>query len=127
MMSLISGFAAFALFLSLLGIYGVSAFAAHQRGHEVAIRMAIGASKGDIIRMFLRETTFVLAIGIAIGSFAAAAVADLLRTQIFGVEPFDLSTVVASAAVMAAAGLAATWWPANRVAGQSPRRALNES
>jgi predicted permease len=126
LMSLLTGFAGFAVFLALLGIYGVSAFAAQQREQEVAIRIAIGASRSDVVRMFLRESMRVLAAGIAIGALGSMAVANLLRKQIFGVEPFDVSTLTAATVLMVIAGSAATWWPAKRAASKNPLRALSE-
>lgn len=126
LMSSLTGFALFALFLSLLGIYGVAAFAAHQREREVAIRMAIGASRADIIRMFLKESAGVLAIGVVVGSLGAGAIANLLRTQIFGVEPFDSLALIAAVIVMVTAGLAATLGPAQRAAAANPVSALQE-
>jgi len=125
LMSSLTGFAAFALFLSVLGIYGVAAFAAHQREKEVAIRMAVGASRGDIVRLFLRESALVLGVGVLIGSAGAAVVAGLLRTQIFGVQPFAISAFLAPAVLIVGAGLVATLLPAQKAAGKSPLVALH--
>ena len=68
----------------------------------------------------------VLAAGVALGLLGAAAVADLLKRQIFGVKPFDPPALFAAAALMIAAGLAAGWWPAQRAAAKNPVRALND-
>ena len=125
LMSSLTGFAAFALLLSVLGIYGVAAFAAHQREKEVAIRMAVGASRADIVRLFLRESSLVLGVGVLIGSAGAAAVAGLLRTQVFGVQPFEISAFAGPALLVLGAGLIATLLPARRAAGKNPVRALN--
>ncbi len=125
--ALMSGFAAFAVLLALLGIYGVTAYTVQQREREVAIRMALGATGRMVVRMFLQQGGRVLGIGLAGGLIAATVVARLLEHQIHGVQPFDLSTFIMTAAVMMLAGLLATWWPARRAAARNPNDALNES
>ncbi|MBX3277725.1 MAG: ABC transporter permease [Acidobacteria bacterium] len=127
LMSLLTGFAAFAVLLALLGIYGVTAYAVQQREREIAIRLALGATPGAILRLFLRQGGLVLALGIAGGLLGANAVAKALASQLHGVPPFDVVTLVGACAVMAFIGLAAILWPARRAAQQDPMRALNEN
>jgi putative ABC transport system permease protein len=127
LMSLLTGFAMFAALLSLLGIYSVTAYAVQQREREVAIRIALGATPGAILRLFLRQSGLVLGLGIIGGLFAATAVAKTLASQLHGVRPFDLVTLAAACAVMAIIGLLAILWPARRAARQDPMRALNEN
>ena len=122
----LSGCAIFALLLAMLGIYGVTAYGVHQRQREVAIRMALGAAPGTVVRMFLREGATVLAAGVAAGLLATIAIVRLVEQQIFGIEPFDISTVFGVCLLTAAAMLAATWWPARRAAGASPAAALGD-
>jgi predicted permease len=127
LMAILTGFALFATLLASLGIYGVTAYAVQQREREVAIRVALGATPGAILRLFLRQGGLVLAIGVAGGLFAAAAVAKTLASQLHGVEPFDVSTLVGACAVMVAVGLMVILWPASRATRQDPIRALNEN
>jgi putative ABC transport system permease protein len=126
LMSLMTGFAVFALSLTLVGMYGVFAFAAQQRKREVAIRMAVGASPGEIVRLFLKEASIVVLIGLAIGSAGAIALGRLLRQQVYGVGLLDPLTLFAAVALVVATGIAAVWWPAQRAATQPPLRALRE-
>ena len=125
--SMLTGFAAFTVFLALLGIYGVTAYAVQQREREIAIRMALGATGDTIVRMFLKEVGVVLAAGVAGGLFAAVVVARMLEQQIHGVKPLDPSTFAATCALMITTGVLATWWPARRAATRSPNGMLNES
>lgn len=127
LMSLLTGFALFAALLAVIGIYGVTAYAVGQREREVAIRMALGATPGAILRMFLRQGGFVLALGIVGGLFAAIAIAKTLASQLYGVAPFDVVTLIGACAIMALIGLLAMLWPARRAAQQDPLRALNEN
>jgi len=127
LMSVLTGFALFAASIALLGIYGVTAYAVQQREREVAIRIALGATPGAILRMFLRQGGLVLAMGITGGLFAAAAVAKTLASQLHGVPTFDVVTLTGACAMMTAIGLLATLWPARRAAGQNPIKALKEN
>jgi putative ABC transport system permease protein len=117
-------FALFAASLALLGIYGVTAYAAQQREREIAIRIAIGATAGTVIRMFLRDSGKVLLVGIAGGVFGSSAVSRILQSQLHGVEPFDPWTLAATCILLITAGLFATWVPTRRVACTDPMSAL---
>ncbi len=122
---LLSGFAVAALFLAMLGIYGVTAYTVQQRHHEVAIRVALGATGRKIVRMFLREGAVLLGAGMALGLAGGAVLSQLLRTYIFGVERFDVLTWAAACTLLVATGLIAAWWPAQRAAAGAPAAALN--
>jgi predicted permease len=124
--SMLTGFAIFAALLAVLGIYGVTAYAVQQREREMAIRIALGATGRAVIRMFLNDGALVLVSGIACGLLAAAAVTRMLEHQLYGVQRFDASTLVATCALMAVAGLLATWWPARRAAIKDPLPLLKE-
>jgi predicted permease len=117
-------FALFAALLALLGIYGVTAYAVQQREREIAIRMAIGATSGTVIRMFLRNSAKVLLFGTAGGVFGASAVTRILQSQLHGVERYDPWTIAVTWVFLAAAGLFATWLPALRVARTDPMTGL---
>jgi len=127
LMSVLTGFALFAAVIALLGIYGVTAYAVQQREREVAIRIALGASPGAILRLFLRQGGLVLAMGIAGGLLAAAAVAKTLASQLHGVPPFDVVALAVACAVMTAIGVLAILLPARRAAHQNPMTSLNEN
>lgn len=122
--ALFSGFGAFATGLALLGVYGVVAFVVEQREREVAVRIAVGASGGAVLRLFAREAAGMLAAGLGTGLLAAVLLGRILRTQLYGVpavEPFTL----AAAALLVTTGMAlATWWPARRATRIDPALVL---
>ena len=124
--TMLTGFAVFAALLAVLGIYGVTGYAVQQREREIAVRVAVGASRGAIIRLFLREGVRVLAIGLGLGLFGAFWAVKILETQVYGVQPFDLMTRVAACILMVTAGLVAIWWPARRAALRNPMSVLKE-
>jgi putative ABC transport system permease protein len=117
-------FAVFAALLALLGIYGVTAYAVQQREREIAIRMAIGATAGAVIRMFLRNSAKVLLLGVAGGVFGASAISRILQSQLHGVERYDPWTMAVTCVFLITAGLFATWLPAHRVARTDPMTGL---
>jgi len=127
MSSMLTGFAAFTALLAMLGIYGVVAYAAQQRGREMAIRQAIGATRPAVIALFLRDGGRVLAAGLALGIGAAAGVARVLEHQLYGVRPFDVATLAGACLVMTAAGVVAVWWSASRGVGRDPVAVLNDA
>jgi putative ABC transport system permease protein len=118
--SMLTGFAASAAFLAILGIYGVTAYAAQQREREVAIRMALGAPRRAVLVLFLKEGGLVLVAGIAAGLVSTYPVARALSNQLEGVQSVDALTIAATCALLFLAGLAAIWWPARRASGRSP-------
>jgi predicted permease len=122
--AVLTAFALFAALLALLGIYGVAAYAAQQREREIAIRIAIGATAGTVIGMFLRDSGKVLLVGIAGGVFGGAAVSRVLQSQLHGVERFDPWTLATTCILLTTAGLFATWLPTRRAACTDPMTAL---
>ena len=124
--AMLTGFAVFAAFLAVLGIYGVTGYAVQQREREIAVRIAVGASRSAIIRLFLREGARVLAVGLGLGLFGAFGAVRILESQVYGLQPFDPATRIAACALMAAAGLVAVWWPARRAAMRNPLLVLKE-
>jgi len=124
--ALFAGFGGFATLLSLVGVYGVIAYAVKQREHEIAIRIAVGADRPAIRRLFLREGGAVLLAGIVVGIPAAFGIGRLLRAQLYGVGPLDAVTPMAAALVLGAAGLLAVWWPSRRASATDPMLALRE-
>jgi putative ABC transport system permease protein len=121
---LLSAFSLIALFLAAVGIYGVVSYTAAQRTREVGIRMALGARRSDVVRLFLREALGLAAVGVIAGLVLAAAATRLLSGMLFEVRPSDPLTYVAVSGVLALAVLAATAVPASRAAGINPIEAL---
>jgi predicted permease len=124
--ALFTGFGGFAMLLALIGVYGVIAYAARQREHEIAVRLAVGAAPAAIRRLFLREGALLLGVGLALGVPGALAVGRLLRAQLFGVAPLDIGTLLAAGLGLGAAGLAAIWWPCLRASTTDPVIVLRE-
>jgi predicted permease len=124
--SMLAGFAGVSVFLSILGIYGVTAYTVHQRRKEVAIRMALGASPPVIVRMFLRHAGLMLVTGTIAGLAGGVALSRMLRRLVFGVGPGDLSTYALASALLLTAGFIAVWRPARRAALMPPARWLSQ-
>jgi ABC-type antimicrobial peptide transport system permease subunit len=125
--SLLIGFGVFTTLLTLLGIYGVTAYTVSQREREIAIRMALGSSRQGVVQLFLRSGGVLLVAGIAVGLLGAIAVARLLESQLHGVTPFDVTTLVVACALLATTGLLAMWWPVRRATGKDPAANLRDA
>jgi putative ABC transport system permease protein len=125
-MRLLAVFAAAALLLAALGIYGVVSHGVGQRTREIGIRMALGATPRDIRRLILSSGTAVVAGGLAAGIACALAVMRLLRSLLYDVSPRDPVALAAAAAILGAVALAAHWLPARRAARVAPVEALRE-
>jgi predicted permease len=125
--SMLSGFAAIAGALAVLGIYGVTAYGVEQRQREIAIRMALGSPGGRVVALFLKEGMVVLALGLTMGLLGAGAATRLLEHQLYAVGPFDPATLAATTLLLAAAAILATWWPARRAPLANPVASLKDS
>jgi putative ABC transport system permease protein len=123
---LIGTFAGLAVTLAAVGIFGVLAFAVSQRTREFGIRMALGARASDVLRLVIAGGFKIVAIGIAVGLAAAAALTRLLATLLFGVKPLDPATFLGAPAVLALVALAACAAPAMRAARVDPAIALRQ-
>lgn len=111
---LLIGFAACALLLAAIGLYGVMAFGVAQRRREIGVRMALGAGRGAIVSLVLREGLGITLAGLVAGCVGAVALARLLKSMLLGVTAADpASYVLATAVVLAAAGVA-LWIPTRR-------------
>ncbi len=124
MMTLLLLFAAIALVLAVVGVYGVVAQTERQRTREIGIRIALGARAPEVVRLVLRRGAVLILAGLAVGLIAALLVTRAMRSLLYGVAPTDLPTFAAVTLVLAAAGLLATWIPARRAARVDPVRAL---
>lgn len=123
---LLSLFAGLAVCLAMAGIYGVMAYAVRQRSKEVGVRMALGASSGDVVRLVLRQGIAVTAIGLTLGLAGAAAATRLLTSILFEVKPSDPTTYAAVALLLAVVALVACYIPARRAAKVDPVVALRD-
>jgi len=123
-MLLLSSFAGVAMFLAMLGIYGVTSYYVTQRTHEIGVRMALGAQLVDVIKLILRRAMLLAVIGIAIGLAGAFAVTRYMKALLFGVAPIDVITFVGVAVVLAAVVFVACLVPARRAAKIDPLEAL---
>lgn len=121
---LLSCFAAVALVLACIGIYGVMAYSVAQRTQEIGIRMALGAQRADVLRMVLKQGFRLAAVGVAIGVAGAVAVARLMTTLLYGVNPGDPLTFIGVAVLLASVALAACYIPAHRAMRVDPLIAL---
>ena len=121
---LLGVFAAIALALSAIGIYGVVSFTVAQRTNEMGIRAALGASGGQLLALALRGGLWMMLAGLVLGFAGSFAFARLLSTLLFGVSARDAATLAAVAVLLAAVGLLACFFPARRAARVDPMVAL---
>jgi putative ABC transport system permease protein len=121
---LLALFAAVALALATLGVYGVVSYAAAERTREMGIRVALGATRGDVARLVLRQGLAIALVGGAVGLAGALAATRVLRSLLYDVAPSDPATFAAVAALLLATVLVAGWTPARRAAAVAPTEAL---
>jgi putative ABC transport system permease protein len=123
-MILFGSFAVVALLLAVVGIYGVMGFTVAQREHEIGLRMALGATRGHVVSLILKEALLLAIIGLTLGLGGAYLVGRTLHSTLYGVGSMDFIATGAVAAVLVIASLAASWVPARRAAAVQPMRAL---
>jgi len=124
-MLLLSIFAAIALLLAAIGIYGVMSYSVEQRTQEIGIRMALGSSRADVLKLMLSQGLKLAGIGVAIGLTLAYLLTRFLASLLFSVKAGDPWTLAAVAAILALAALIATYIPARRAAATDPGQALH--
>jgi predicted permease len=117
-------FGILALVLAAVGLYGVVAYGTARRTGEIGIRIALGAPRAQVVWMILRDSLVLVALGLALGLPAALAAARAVESVLFGIQPADPVTFAATAAILAAIGLAAAFLPARRAATLEPSQVL---
>ena len=127
MMAVLSSlFAGIAIFLSMLGLYGVMAYAVARRRNEIGVRIALGADRARVLRLVLGDVGRVVAIGLAIGLAGALSLGTVVRAFLYGLEPTEPAIIGMAVALLAAVALAAGFVPATRAASLDPVAALRE-
>jgi ABC-type antimicrobial peptide transport system permease subunit len=121
---LVGAFAALALLLGVVGLYGVIAYSVSQRTREIGVRMALGAEPKSVYTLILKEAGWLTSAGIGAGTLAALAVTTLMRKLLFGIRSWDVPTLIAVGAVLGISALVASFIPARRAASVNPVEAL---
>jgi macrolide transport system ATP-binding/permease protein len=121
---LAGGFAALALLLGIVGLYGVIAYSVSQRTREIGIRMALGAQRNSVLQLILKQAGSLIVAGVSAGLLCSLAAAIIMRNLLFGVQPWDASIFLAVVVVLAGCGLLASYIPARRAAQVDPMVAL---
>jgi predicted permease len=121
---LVGGFAALALLLGIVGLYGVISYSVSQRTREIGLRLAMGAQRRSVYELILGEAGRLIAVGLVLGVMCSIAVATLMRTLLFDTPPWDVPTLAVVAAVLAGAAMLASYIPARRAASVNPIEAL---
>jgi len=121
-------FGGLAMLLAAIGLFGVMSYAVSRRTNEIGVRMALGARRGDVIRMVLGESMILVAVGVGLGLGVALGLARLAREQLapvlFGLPPTDLASIVAAVLLMAVVSTIAGFLPARRASRVDPLVAL---
>jgi len=121
---LVGGFASMALLLAVVGLYGVIAYSVNRRTREIGVRMALGAQRGSVCQLIMKEAGWVAGVGIAVGLLGSIGAATLIRGLLFGVRSWDAATLIAVSGVLAISALLASYVPARRAAKVDPMVAL---
>jgi putative ABC transport system permease protein len=123
-MTLYFCFALVALLLAGVGIYGVMAFTVAQREQEIGLRMALGASRGNVVKLILKEAMTLAFVGLGLGLVGAFFVGRAMHSTLYGVGSLDYGAIAGVAVVLLSASLVASWLPARRAASVQPMKAL---
>ncbi len=121
---LVGGFAAMALILGMVGLYGVIAYSVSRRTREIGVRMALGAQRRSVYGLVMQQAGWLTAAGLAIGLICSVGTSVLIRSLLFGVQVWDAVTLVSVALLLGLASMAASFLPARRAASVNPVEAL---
>ena len=122
--ALTAGFGLLALALACVGIYGIMAYSVADRRNEIGIRLALGAQPRQVRGMILRESTVLAGVGIVVGVAAALGLTRLVKSMLYGIQPYDPPTMLGGVLILLVVALAASWIPARRAARVQPMDAL---
>jgi len=125
-MRLVLVFAGLGLLLSAVGVYSVIAFVVARREREIGIRMALGADRWTVVRLVLRQSLMPIAIGLVLGGGSSVWTSRLLAESLFRTDPGDITVTSVIVFIVLAAGLAASWVPAQRASRVDPCTALRQ-
>lgn len=125
-MRLLIGFALVATILTLGGLYGVLSLSVASRQRELAIRFAVGARQGDVLRLVMGEGARMIAVAVVVGLIAGAVLSRALTSFLFEVGPGDPATLLSTALLFVTVALFACWSPARRAARLNPLEALRD-
>jgi putative ABC transport system permease protein len=123
---LVGGFAALAVLLAAIGIYGLLAYLVGQRSREIGIRMALGARREDILRMFLRKGVALAGVGVVAGLVFSASTASVMASLLYGVRPHDPAVFLIVPLLLFAVAVLASYLPARRATEVDPISAFRE-
>ena len=123
-MRLLGGFALIALILAAVGIYGVMSYSVRRRTRELGTRLALGASRADIVRLVLRQAAVIAAIGLVAGVAAGLTAARAMSALLYGVPPWDPLAFVAAGTILTITALGASYLPARRASRVDPASTL---
>jgi ABC-type antimicrobial peptide transport system permease subunit len=123
-MALLLSFAGLALILSAIGVYGVIAYSVSQRTREIAIRMAVGAQRGDVLRLVLGQGAKLACVGVIAGTIGSLVLSKVMASLLYEVNPRDLLTFSTVPLILIAVILLACYLPARRAAAVQPNTAL---
>ena len=127
LLGFVSGaFGLVALTLAAIGLGGLLAYAVARRTNEIGVRMALGAAAGDVIKLVLRDSVWMVAGGILIGLPCAYAVANVLKAALFRLQPLDPTTTALAFLTLLSVALTAAWLPARRASRIDPTAALRQ-
>ena len=124
---LVGGFAALSLLLAAIGIYGVLAYMVGQRSREIGLRIALGATRSDILRLVMRKGAILAGVGVAAGVTLSASASSLMASLLYGVRPHDPVIFLAVPLVLLAVALLAGYLPGRRATRVDPMFALREA
>jgi macrolide transport system ATP-binding/permease protein len=122
--SLVGGFAAMALVLGVVGLYGVIAYSVTQRTREIGVRMALGAQRSSVYRLVMRQAGWLTAVGLVIGLVCSVGASLFMRKLLFGVQAWDAVTLSCVVVLLGLASMGASFVPARRAASVNPVEAL---
>jgi ABC-type antimicrobial peptide transport system permease subunit len=124
---LLSGFAGIALLLASIGIYGLLSYLVGQRAREIGIRMALGATRHDVLKLFLQKGVILAAIGVATGLILSAPAASIMASLLVGVRPHDPAVFLLAPLLLLAVALLASYLPARRATKVDVMSALRDA